>query len=276
VILFSPTGRVFLAPSEDALAEQLTDEERIECPRCHLAVLEDEFSPTKELCIYCVLEVEGWGAGPRFPAPAPLSQKELHTMTNTPVSTGLIESLNTQFDDIYAAMRAAEYAGPEEVDLLLLDLRRRLSDLQRAAVEALGGKATADPDRQIIVVHNAWCVCGVDEDGKEVETPLATLGRPQDWGDPRWHYNRFRFDWMLPEAHYINHVHIWTDLKRLASEYPQMLSGLIASILIPGLPPELAGREMLDVDDLWCKEWGPTPPVWDGEAEFENEETRRE
>jgi hypothetical protein len=260
--LFTPMGQLVTSESD------LVDQERRECPRCHLAVLEEEFNPEQDICIYCVLEQDGWGAGPRFPALATVS-------THTPKGDNLVdqdtvqtlEALQAHYDEILAAIRAVEHAGAEEHDLLLSDLRRSVDDLHAKNVEALGGKPERNPGRQVIVVHNAWTVLGM-EDGKEIDDPLATLGRPQDWGDPKWHYSRFRFDWYMPEAQYINHVHIWTDLVREESEYPRLFAGLITAILLPGLPAPLAGRDVLDVEDSWLKEWGPTPPVWDGEDEF--------
>lgn len=256
-IKFTPMGRALIAKDSDALDETLADEERVECPRCHLAVLEDEFSPNKGICIYCVLEEEGWGAGPRFPALAPIQQGAYPVETNPSIE------LQDRFEETLAALRGVEYAGDDERPLLLADLRKRLESLQTQTMTALGGQAPeAGAAQQVIIVHNAWAVEGM-ENGKEIETPLATLGRPQDWGDPRWHYSRFRFDWFMSEARYINHVHIWTDLKREESEYPQLFANLITSILIPGLPAQLAGRDALDAEDFWKEEWGPTPPVWD-------------
>lgn len=57
-----------------------------------------------------------------------------------------------------------------------------------------------------VEVHNVWTIYGLDENEQEVEEPFAQMSRPQDWGNAdRWHYERFRFDWMQSDLnqHYI-------------------------------------------------------------------------
>lgn len=114
---------------------------------------------------------------------------------------------------------------------------------------------------ETIEVHNVWTLYGLDEDGQEADEPLATLSRPQDWGDPRWAYHQFRFDWITEEKHYINHVHCWTDLKREQHQYPELFAPLIVQILMPGCTKEFCGREFLHSEDFWSEEWGKEPPV---------------
>lgn len=36
------------------------EENRIICPKCNCAILEDEFSETQGMCIYCLNELDGW------------------------------------------------------------------------------------------------------------------------------------------------------------------------------------------------------------------------
>lgn len=127
--------------------------------------------------------------------------------------------------------------------------------------------------QEIIEVHNCWAVYGVERDGTEVEQPIAQFSRPQDWGDSRWHYERFRFEWTYNNKHYINHAHCWTDIKRELFEYPQLFAQLIVQILMPGAKEQFCGREYLAEDDFWLDEWGPMPPYYYSENEyFEDDE----
>ncbi len=118
-----------------------------------------------------------------------------------------------------------------------------------------------------VEVHNVWAIYGLEEDGRQAEQPLATMGRPQDWGDrQRWTYHHFRFEW--PSApggkHWINHFHGWTDLRLDPGEYPQLFASLIVQVMYPGTAPQLCGRDFLHPDDFWSKKWGPQPPFYDG------------
>lgn len=124
-------------------------------------------------------------------------------------------------------------------------------------------------DVEIIEVHNCWTVYGTDPDGSEVEQPIAQFSRPQDWGDPRWHYERFRFEWRHGDKYYINHAHCWTDIKRELFEYRQLFAQLIVQILMPGAKEQFCGREYLKEDDFWIDDWGPMPPYYYPEDEFD-------
>lgn len=121
-----------------------------------------------------------------------------------------------------------------------------------------------EAEPEIIEVHNAWTVYGMD-DSTIVEEPFATLSRPQDWGDPRWHYERFRLEWFNAKSnkHYIHHAHCWTDLVDPKTDYPRLFAPLICSICMPGSPEALCGRDFIDIEDFWCNDWGPMPPVFD-------------
>ena len=132
--------------------------------------------------------------------------------------------------------------------------------------ESYAGAADGLPP---IEVHNAWAVYGLERDGSEAKQPLAMHSRPQDWGDPRWHYERFTFAWeSAPNGRrYVNHCHCWTDLKRERGAYAQLFDSLIAQILIPGDPPQLCGRDFLQEEDFWERKWGKRPPLWEGEEE---------
>lgn len=120
---------------------------------------------------------------------------------------------------------------------------------------------------ETVEVHNCWTIYGLDEDGGEAEQPLACLGRPQDWGDPKYTYHRFRFDWLTAQDGilYKSHVHCWTDLKRTPDEFRGLFASLIVQLLMPGLPAELCGRDYLHEEDFWDEAWGEQPPAYEGE-----------
>lgn len=123
-----------------------------------------------------------------------------------------------------------------------------------------------DPKPEVIEVHNVYAVYALDADGSEVDEPVAMYSRPQNWGSPRWHYERFRFEWITEDKHYINNAHCWTDLKlEQRGQYPGMFSQLVSQIMMPGSDPRLCGREYLDEEDFWDDSWGPIPPFADDE-----------
>lgn len=130
--------------------------------------------------------------------------------------------------------------------------------------------ATDDAGVPVTEVHNVWTIYGQEADGSESTNPLAMMSRPQDWGDPRWHYERFRFEWVLDGDHrYISNFHGWTDLVREAWQYPQLFAALLVQIAMPGQPAELCGRTHLDEDDVWDDAWGPQPPDYESDEDGE-------
>lgn len=119
-----------------------------------------------------------------------------------------------------------------------------------------------EPLMPVIEVNNAWTIYGMDAKGKEVAQKMAQVGRPQDWGDPRWHYELFHFTWEVDGKRYLNHCHCWTDLVRKRGEYPGLFAQFVVTVLQPGDPPELCGRTHLAEEDFWNKKWGPMPPMY--------------
>lgn len=120
---------------------------------------------------------------------------------------------------------------------------------------------------EVVEVSNVYTIYGVSEDGSEADQPIASFSRPQDWGDPRWHYELFRFDWIREDKHYINHAHCWTDMQRKQHEYPQLFAPLFCMILMPGKPHQLCGKDFLDTDDFWFDSWGKMPPYYESDDE---------
>lgn len=119
---------------------------------------------------------------------------------------------------------------------------------------------------QLVEVHNAWTIYGVNEDGSEAEEKIACLERPQDWGDPRWHYDLADFGWVFEGKLYVNHVHMWTDVKRDSeAEYLALFAGLFVQICMPGMDRKWCGDEFLADEDFWSEEWGEMPPFANGD-----------
>lgn len=112
----------------------------------------------------------------------------------------------------------------------------------------------------VIDVHNVWTIHGLNADGSKADQPLATMSRPQDWGDPRWHYEQFRFEWVHAGTRYINNFHGWTDLERDTWQYPLLFASLLVQVLMPGTDPRLCGRDYLAEEDFWESAWGDPPP----------------
>lgn len=112
-------------------------------------------------------------------------------------------------------------------------------------------------------VHNAWIIYGLDEHGSELNPPIATLSRPQDWGDPAWHYEQFQFKWKDTDDHiFINNCHCWTDLKLPKHKYPELFVPLIVQILMPGSDEKLCDKSHLAEEDFWDESWGEAPPYF--------------
>lgn len=124
--------------------------------------------------------------------------------------------------------------------------------------------------REVREVHSAYTIYGRERNGTRSKSPLATFHRPQDWGDPRWTYHLFRFEWVTgpDNTHYINNAHCWTDMPGVAThEFPALFASLFTMIALPGQRAELCGRSHLDPDEFWEKSWGPQPPWYEGDDE---------
>ena len=109
-------------------------------------------------------------------------------------------------------------------------------------------------------VNNCWTIYTSE---KEDEASLAQIGRPQDWGDPRWMYRVYT----LEAQGYRNTVHCWVDAQMKDHEHLQLFAPLVAQIMLPGWPVQRSGRDYLGPDDFWRKEWGEMPPYTDTDDE---------
>jgi hypothetical protein len=140
---------------------------------------------------------------------------------------------------------------------------------ERGLLQAFLSRATDQTADVVVDVHpsdlkivtNAWTIyaAGVKED----ESPLACLGRPQDWGDPRWHHQRYVFEGFG----YRNECHCWVDIPLDDKDHVNLFAQLLIQVTYPGLQPQLCGKDFLDEDDFWRDEWGPQPPYYDGPAD---------
>ncbi len=127
----------------------------------------------------------------------------------------------------------------------------------------------------VIEVHNAYTIQEVEEVRTGAKEQFLQFSRPQDWGNPRWHYEQFKFEWIRSDKHYINHAYCWTDLPEPEQGYPSLFGEIIAVyIMMPGSRAEECGRSHLKEDDFWDEEWGEMPPYFD--PDWDDDEERAE
>ena len=62
----------------------------------------------------------------------------------------------------------------------------------------------------MIELHNAWQV--ILADATEDTSGLIMFTRPQDWGDPKWHYKTVTVEMEIDGKTYRNTTHIWCDV----------------------------------------------------------------
>lgn len=126
-----------------------------------------------------------------------------------------------------------------------------------------------NPAPSLKELTQCWTIHTGSEDPDYDGDPLAEIGRPQDWGDPRWNYRVYSFGATVNDIEYFQKVHCWIDKQMKEHEYLETFTSLITMILQPGINPKLAGKEYLAPDDFWLEEWGDMPPVLSEEdAEF--------
>ncbi|MBN3926098.1 hypothetical protein, partial [Nostoc sp. NMS4] len=104
-----------------------------------------------------------------------LAVQYLSDFSDKPVSywlTKISEQANSQYDQL----------TPEQIDKSIQDYLNN-KEIGNDSITRLGH------DIKIREIHNAVTIYGMNEDGTEVERPIAEFSRPQDWGDKeRWHY----------------------------------------------------------------------------------------
>src|ERR687888_1492509 len=94
------------------------------------------------------------------------------------------------------------------------------------------GGAGMTPEK-VNEVHNVWTVYGLDERGEPADKIIAEKHRPQDWGHPRWTYQRYKFAWVWGGTRWVNHAHCWTDRILDPGAYAALFASLIVQMLHP-------------------------------------------
>lgn len=118
------------------------------------------------------------------------------------------------------------------------------------------------PPAALKPVNNCWTIYAAD--AKPGEPAFCQMGRPQDWGDPRWMYRVYA----LETQEYRNTVHCWLDVQVQEFEHLQTFMPVIAQIMLPGWPVELSGRDYMGEDDFWSRQWGEMPPFFDRDEDY--------
>ncbi|MEL6408671.1 MAG: hypothetical protein AAFR81_30165 [Chloroflexota bacterium] len=114
-----------------------------------------------------------------------------------------------------------------------------------------------------VVLHNPWMVMLAEADN---ETPgIIQLSRPQDWGNPKWHYREVTLVVEIAGTVYESHAHVWIDVEIEDADLMQynFFRECVFSVQYPGANPKVCGRDYLDQDDFWQDSWGDMPPHLD-------------
>ena len=143
-------------------------------------------------------------------------------------------------------------------------LQTRSPDLKPILDKGWHPEFDVSTNKRIVNVHNVYTLYSdADSEGNKL---LSVSSRPQDWGDPRWHYHFVKLEINYSETIYINNAHLWTteelDIPQLTGTFGQALG----MIMQPGRPHEICDRSHLYEDDFWCDEWGEMPPYYMGSS----------
>jgi hypothetical protein len=112
-------------------------------------------------------------------------------------------------------------------------------------------------------IHNLYTLYELNDDGSILEELLLCFGtRPEDWGDPRWHYHQCKIMLTQKNEQYILHCHLWQEVKRNTISAFKTIGTTFLSTYQPGEYPELCGRSHLSEDDYWSEDWGEKPPYY--------------
>ena len=123
---------------------------------------------------------------------------------------------------------------------------------------------------ETIEVHNIYTLY---EYGTDVETPILSFSRPQDWGDSsRWHYHQCRVQFSYGGTVYINNCHLWQNVERNSVEAFQCIAQYLFMVSMPGRIEQLTGKEFLHGDDFWDESWGEIPPYYEEDEEDEEDD----
>jgi len=115
-------------------------------------------------------------------------------------------------------------------------------------------------DVELIEVYNAWTIYAQNADGSQADQPIACHGRPQDWGDPRWTYNEFRFDWIMRDKTYINPAIAGPILSAKPTNIPASSRPSSSRSWCPACPNRSAGAPTWPKTTSGSKTGAPSPP----------------
>jgi hypothetical protein len=140
------------------------------------------------------------------------------------------------------------------------------SQLRRIVEEVVAQRR----EPQTVEVHNVYTLYELNEDGSTAEQKLVCFNRPQDWGDPRWHYHRCKTKFESNGTCYINHCHLWQEVERNPVEAFQAIAPYLFMVLQPGTKPELCSKDFMEPEDFWLESWGKMPPVFEDREDWED------
>lgn len=136
-----------------------------------------------------------------------------------------------------------------------LPVTLQLAKLSFAVIEGLEKAfSLGQSGTELKTIHNCWRI--YVSQPLENGSLLSELGRPQDWGDPKWMYRMY----VIEAQGYRNIVHCWADMPMKDHEHLQLFSSLITQIILPGWPEKRSTKDYLWEDDFWDKSWGKRPP----------------
>lgn len=176
--------------------------------------------------------------------------------------------LATRHPGLSPVMRAALENIARQFQLSIVDLHPEAKPLldmgwdERFDVDKRDQPDRNAPPTPLKPVNNCWTI--YSEGASEDVPAMAQIGRPQDWGDPRWMYRTYT----LEAQGYRNTVHCWIDQQMGEHEHLETFAPLVAQIMLPGWPVEISGRDYLGEDDFWRDEWGEMPPDADLDEDY--------
>jgi hypothetical protein len=110
--------------------------------------------------------------------------------------------------------------------------------------------------------HNVFALYELDEEGNKAENDFLEFYRPQDWGSPRWHYHYCKIEFTSEKTLYINHMHIWQEMKRNTAAAIAKIPFSVLFKFNLRKPVQLCDRSHLSEEDYWSEEWGEIPPYY--------------
>lgn len=118
-------------------------------------------------------------------------------------------------------------------------------------------------EKPVLTIHQAWELYR-QIDHPHLENDSVFVGRPQDWGDPKWTYRRYSLEMELDGEKIKNVSHVWTDATGLNDiQLLQLSLSLVGTIMRPSAEEELCSNTHLSTEDIWLSEWGERPDIYE-------------